>query len=468
MPRGARTAVSHSRFIQIFRTTSFRLAGLYLGLFLLSMTAVLGVVYWLTVGFIDRHTEQTIQLEVAEMRETWADRGPIALLRQVSDRAAVPRTAMIYAIATPELDVLAGNLAAWPGAQPAGPGWITFDLHTRSDRSDTRPALARIVPLGAQGWLLVGYDMADRNLLRRQLIAGFLWAVGLAVVVGMFGAALIGRRVVNRIEALNATIGKIAAGHFAERMPVLGTGDELDRLVTNLNRMLDEIGRLMQGLRHVTDNVAHDLRSPLSRLRARLELALIGIGSDDPHRATLEQAVAEIDHLLAVFAAILDIAAAESGRARAHFATVDLGDLARTAAEFYTPLAEEKDVTLTVSADAPAQVQGSRQLLAQALSNLVDNALKYSPPGGAVQVEVDCPAGGGTRLRVRDHGPGIPADQRDQVLDRFFRLEEHRSTPGHGLGLSLVAAVARLHDAELRLEDNHPGLCATLRFPGAA
>lgn len=453
----------------IFKTTSFRLAGLYLGLFLVSMTAVLAVVYWFTAGFLDRHTEQTIEVEAAELQDTWNERGPIALLSLVSERASVPRTEMIYAVATPELDILAGNLPIWPAHDSAaGAGWVSFRVHTRPDGSDSRPALARLIPLGGQGWLLVGRDMNERYLLQERIVSGFLWAVGLSLVVGAIGAALMGRRVSDRIEALNTTIDRIAAGHFAARMPVAGTGDELDRLVVNLNRMLDEIGRLMQGLRHVTDNVAHDLRTPLSRLRSRLELALLSPNLDDSYRSTLEQAIAEIDHLLAVFAAILDIAAAESGRARSDFTPIDLSDLARTAAEFYGPVAEERGLALKVDAGSDPVVRGSRQLLAQALSNLVENAIKYTPRGGTVRVAVERPAQRGPRLVVSDSGPGIPEGQRDRVLDRFVRLEEHRSTPGHGLGLSLVAAVAHLHDADFTLADNAPGLVATLQFKQAA
>ncbi|QJE71715.1 HAMP domain-containing histidine kinase [Aerophototrophica crusticola] len=452
------------RRISFHRTTTFRLAAFYLALFTLSVTAVLGVVYWFTAGFITRQTEETVLREVAELRDAWDAGGRIGLLRVVSDRAGDPRTDMIYAVASPNLDILAGNLSRWPADKAVG-GWTAFEIRSLREPGPRRPAVAVVLELGKTGWLLVGHEMTERYLLRKQVLSGLFWAVSLALVVGLSGAVLMARRVAFRIEGINQAVDRIAAGAFTDRMPVSGSGDEIDRLVANMNRMLDEIARLMLSMRTVTDNVAHDLRTPLSRLRARLELALIEPDLAPSQRQTLEAALAEIDRLLGVFGAILTIAAAESGRQRADFEPVDLSALAAEVAELYEPVAEERDLRLTVSGTPGAMVRGSRQLLAQLLTNLVENAVKYTPAGGSVVVRAErSPAG--AVLSVADTGPGIPADQRDRVLERFVRLEEHRGTPGHGLGLSLVAAVARLHGAELRLDDNAPGLKVSLLFPG--
>lgn len=459
-----------SRF-SFLRTTTFRLAAFHLGLFILSVVVVLAVVYWFTAGFINRHTEETVLREVQELSNAMNDRGRIGLLRLISERAGDHRTDMIYAVASPTGEIIAGNLANWPLPNTAA-GWIEFDIKNRGEPGRKRAAVAIILPVHDLGWLLVGHDMTDRYLLRGQILLGMIWAVSLALVIGVIGAIYMSRRVAERVEKINRTIDRITAGSFADRLEVTGSGDEIDRLVAKLNRMLDEIARLMLGMRQVTDNVAHDLRTPLSRLRARLELAQLEPDLPDAQAATLEQAIGEIDRLLGVFNAILTIAAAETGRARADFEPVDLSALVAEVAELYEPLAEEKGLTLELANADPVSVSGSRQLLAQLVSNLVENAVKYASPGGHVQVAAGHDlASGRPLLSVADDGPGIPADQRDKVLERFVRLEAHRGTPGHGLGLSLVAAVARLHDADLLLDDHRPGmdqpgLRVSLRFPG--
>lgn len=449
--------------LSFLRTSTFRLAAFYLGLFTLSVGAVLGVVWWFTAGFVERQAEQTVLREVQELRHALATRGRIGFLQLVSDRSQAQRTNMIYAVASPRLDIVTGNLAPWP-IPDARSGWVEFEIKTVREPGPSRPAIALVIDMGNFGWLLVGHDMTERYLLREQLLTALIWAVSLALVVGAGGAVLISRRVARRIDSINTTIDRITAGAFADRMPLSGTDDELDRLSAKLNSMLDEIARLMLNLRQVTDNVAHDLRTPMSRLRSRLEMALTDQRLSEAQRGQLEQAVEEIDRMLSVFKAILDIAAAESGRARADFGPVDLAALADNVAELYQPVAEEKGLTLTLDAAPGVIVSGSGQLLAQALSNLVENAIKYTPPGGRVAVRVL--SGARAALAVEDSGPGVPEAQRGRVLERFVRLEEHRGTPGHGLGLSLVAAVARLHGAELRLEDNAPGLRAMLSFPG--
>lgn len=457
-----------SRF-NFLRTTSFRLAAFHMGVFTVSIVVVLSVVYWFTAGFINRHTEETVLREVEELSTVLTERGLMGLLRVVSERASDGRSDMIYALTSPSHDIIAGNLASWPSGD-IGSGWIEFDIKSRKEPGRKRQAVGIILPVPNVGWLLIAHDMTDRYLLRGQLLTGLIWAVSLAIAVGTLGAVIMSRRVSERIESINRTIDRITAGSFADRMRVTGSGDEIDRLVTKLNRMLDEIGRLMLGMRQVTDNVAHDLRTPLSRLRARLELAQRDQTLSDAQYTTLEQAISEIDRLLGVFNAILTIAAAESGRARDDFTPVDLAALAAEVAELYEPLAEERGLSIDVTAPSPVLVQGSRQLLAQVISNLIENAVKYSPEGGHVSV-LAAVTDGRPVLCVADQGPGIPADQREKVLERFVRLEAHRGTPGHGLGLSLVAAVAWLHDAALHLSDarddpDAPGLKVELRFRG--
>jgi len=268
-----------------------------------------------------------------------------------------------------------------------------------------------------------------------------------------------------RVEAVNRTSARIIRGDLAQRVPLTGSGDEFDQLAGNLNAMLDQIERLMLGMRQVTDNIAHDLRTPLARLRARLEVTLLERPDINRYGEALRETIAEADHLLGTFNALLSIAEAESGARRENMAAVDLAAIARSVAELYEPVADDKGLALTVEAEPGIAVQGDRHLLSQAVANLLDNALKYTPEG-SVNVALQR-VGNLVRLEVADTGPGVPADRRETVFDRFVRLEGSRSTPGNGLGLSLVRAVAKLHGGEVWLEDNAPGLKAIVTLPAA-
>jgi hypothetical protein len=280
------------------------------------------------------------------------------------------------------------------------------------------------------------------------------------------------RNMLTRLDSINRTSGEIVAGNLTRRVPVSGAHDEFDVLAENLNRMLDRIERLMKGLREVTDSVAHDLRTPLNRLRQRLEQSQARLAASGSDTSEIERAIAETDQLIGTFNALLLIAETDAGTARGTMSPLDLASVATDVAELYEPLAEEKNVTLTLIPPfavhgSDTVIEGNRSLISQALVNLVDNAIKYTPPGGRVTVR---PAVGfqGVDLTVSDSGPGIPSEQRSRVVERFVRLEASRHSPGTGLGLSLVQAVAHFHNAELILEDNGPGLKAILRFPRPA
>jgi hypothetical protein len=289
------------------------------------------------------------------------------------------------------------------------------------------------------------------------------WTLALMLLLGLIGGGLISRNMLARLDSINRTSKEIIAGDLSRRVPLSGNQDEFDTLAENLNRMLDRIERLMSGVREVTDSVAHDLRTPLNRLRNRLELTLRHRKQQGVSQRDLEAAVEETDRLIATFNALLLIAEADAGVAREAMAPVDVTSVARDATDLYAPVAEEKGVDLVASCGSAAWIDGNRSLVAQALVNLVDNAIKYTPKGGQVSIAVT-EEGDSTLVTVADSGPGIPESERTRVLERFVRLEASRHSPGTGLGLSLVAAVARLHDARLLLEDNRPGLKATLRF----
>ncbi len=454
--------------LRLLRTTPFRLALLYLGLFVISVGVILAVVYRSTAGFLEEEIGATIALEVSALQDQYRNAGLRGLVDSVRERSGVAHTNSIYLLTTPGGDILAGNLSGWPDATPGPGGWTHFkisDYGGVNNRPSTAMAVSFILP--GQFRLLVGRDMSELDQLRGRMIVSLRWVFLVTVVLGLGGGLLLARGVMHRIEAINRTTHRIMAGDLTGRVPRDGGGDEIDRLAGNLNAMLDQIERLMTGMRQVTESVAHDLRTPLSRLRTRVELALIH-ESDDPevYRAVLQDTILEADRLLATFTALLSIAEAESGANRKALEPVRLAEVVRLAADLYEPVAEEKGLTLTTDIRAEPTVRGNEQLLAQAVSNLLDNAIKYTPEGGriALLLEGEGP-GQAARVTVADNGPGIPPDMREKVLERFVRLDAARASPGNGLGLSLVDAVARLHDASLRLEDNAPGLRISIVFP---
>jgi len=283
------------------------------------------------------------------------------------------------------------------------------------------------------------------------------------LTLGLIGGGLMSRNLLRRLDQINSTSREIMAGHLSRRLPLSRAGDEFDTLARNLNRMLERIERLMKGMRQVTDSVAHDLRSPLNRLRNRLEGALKRLPPEGEESAEIDAAISETDRLMATFDSLLLIAEAEAGAARNSMSRVDLSALAHDVWELYAPVAEENGIELNMAEALPLEVRGNGNLLSQALANLVDNAIKYTPQGGRVTIAAE-KNGQGTVLSVADNGPGIPIEDRPRAVERFVRLEASRHSPGTGLGLSLVAAVARLHDARLELSDNHPGLKASVIF----
>jgi hypothetical protein len=452
------------RILDLFRTATFKLLLAYLVLFAASVIFLLGFIYWRTAGFMSRQVDQTIAAEIQGLREQYLRRGLIGLRQIVLERAGGNSGASLYILMALDGRSL-GNLKAWPQeAQSGVGGWVNFDYQRSGALSHAR---GQQIPLQG-GWrLLVARDVADLKAIEATLENTLLYALGLTALFGVIGGAWISRVVLSRLDQINQTSQEIMSGDLSRRIPILGSNDELDELATNLNAMLGQIEVLMTGMREVADNIAHDLRTPLNRLRNRLEGAMMANETPEETKASLESAIEEADELIATFNALLLIAEAESGAHRDALEDVDLQAIARDVVDLYEPVAEERGIALTLSAPEPARVRGNPSLVARAAANLVDNALKYTPNGGKVWVTVD--AGGsrqeGPGLVVKDSGPGIPPEDRERVLDRFVRLERSRNTPGSGLGLSLVAAVARMHGAALELGDAHPGLAARLTFP---
>ena len=285
----------------------------------------------------------------------------------------------------------------------------------------------------------------------------------LTLALALAGSVIMSRSMLRRIERINQASREIMAGDLKRRIDTTGSNDEFDQLAISLNAMLDEIARLMDGIRHVTDNIAHDLRTPLTRLRTRLEKLHVELADSDPSNAYVEQSISDADQLLATFGALLRIARIEAGGIKTNFNTVELTALVWDAAELYDAVAEEKQVQIGIEVEAKPLIHGDRDLLFQAIINLLDNAIKYSPQSGHILLRLS-ERGHHPVLTVSDNGPGIPVEERDKVLQRFYRMDQSRSQHGSGLGLSLVAAVARMHNAALEFGDNHPGLIAELHF----
>jgi signal transduction histidine kinase len=464
-------------FGKLIRTTAFRLTLAYLFLFALFAASLLGYFAWNTRRLINEQITATVNVETAEITDIYTRRGLRGLVFTIESRALRPG-ANLYLVTTPEGKAIGGNVGSLAPGVMASTGW-SETAYRRLDEQDTADhrALVRVTELTNGFRLLVGRDLDERRRLFGIVANAAQWSLLVVIVLGIGGGIFVARRVLHRIDAMTGTTRRIMAGDLSGRLPVGRSGDELDRLAENLNAMLERIEALMMGLKEVSDNIAHDLKTPLTRMRNRAEEALASSGSEAEYRAALERTIEESDGLIRTFNALLMIARAESGQARGNMDDFDAADVAKGIHELYEPLAEEDGMALRVKA-ATARLHGNRELISQALANLVENAIKYGKPSPVVQ-PLDPVAAARTReiliaarregdhvlLSVTDHGPGIPEGDRKHAVERFARLEASRTLPGSGLGLSLASAVATLHGGELRLGDSHPGLTATLVIP---
>jgi signal transduction histidine kinase len=468
---------------KLFRTTTFKLTLVYLTVFALFAAFLLAYFAWNTRRLVTQQIVATVDAEISGLSDLFQQGGIRRLIFAIDDRGSRPGSSL-YLLTTAAGEGVTGNIGSLTSGILDKSGW-TETAYRRIDDSDTaaeHQALVRVLQLPGGFRLLVGRDLQERERLHDIIISAGRWSIAIVVVLGIAGGFFVTRRVLKRVDAMTGTTQRIMAGDLSGRLPIAGSNDELDRLAGNLNVMLERIEALMHGLKEVTDNIAHDLKTPLTRLRNRAEEALRTAEDESQYRAALERTIEESDGLIRTFNALLMIARAESGQARDNMTNFDAAEIAQGIGELYEPLADDKGLTLRVEADESAPMHGNRELISQALANLVDNAIKYAapdnatlapdtPPLNGVQPEIVVKAAGdGDRilLTVADNGPGIPADDRTRAVERFVRLEQSRSLPGSGLGLSLANAVARLHGGELRLEDNVPGLRSVLALPRGA
>jgi signal transduction histidine kinase len=455
---------------KLFNTTAFKLTLVYLTVFALFAAFLLGYFAWNTRRLITEQITRTVDAEITGLSEQYNQGGIRRLVFIIDSRARRPGSSL-YLLTTFTGDGLAGNVGLLGEGVLEHSGWTETVYRRLDDAEGTEHhALVRVFQLPSGFRLLVGRDLEERERLYDVILAAGQWSIALVIILGLAGGFFVARRVLHRVDAMTETSRTIMAGDLTGRLPTQGSEDELDRLAVNLNAMLERIEALMRGFKEVSDNIAHDLKTPLTRLRNRAEEALRSAHSEGDYRAALEGTIEESDELIRTFDALLMIARAESGQASTPMTEFDAAESVRGVGELYDPLADEKGITLTIEEAGPTPVRGNRELVTQALANLVDNAIKYARPdrAGDLPAEITVKAsvdGDRVLLSVADRGPGIPEADRGHVVDRFVRLEQSRSEPGSGLGLSLTSAVAHLHGGILRLEDNEPGLKATLVLP---
>lgn len=447
---------------KLFKNSIFRLSLVYMTIFSLSVVLLFGFIYWATAGYMLRQTEATIEAEIVGLVEHYDQSGLNGLLDVVRERLSRSSDRQnLYLLSDLKFTPLLGNLAQWPQGEISPSQWLEFEF---ANGGVQHKGLARVFLLQNKYYLLVGQDIHQLQKIQTLIRDAMFWGVLMTLVLALAGGVMMSKTMMHRIEAINDTCHRIMDGDLSRRIACFGGDDDFDKLIHTLNRMLEQIEQLMYGVKQVSDNIAHDLRTPLSRLLRRLEMLRLEGFTDAPQRELLDQAIAEADGLLATFKALLRISEIESGSRRANFQKLDVTALLDDLVELYEPLALEKEQRLEWQHRGVAPVQGDRDLLFQAFSNVLDNAIKYSPPKAMIKVLLD-EQEERVDISIVDTGPGIPESEADKVLERFYRLDSNRSTPGNGLGLSLVAAISKLHQGVLQLVGEQPGLKVTLSLP---
>lgn len=448
--------MSFARLTRILRSASFRLTLFYAVLFVASAGALFATVYWTATAAMQNDMAAVLRSEAYQLAEIHSRSGLAGLSQQIARRMNFrTRGPIFYLLQAPNRRVVVGNL---PGMPPVE-GVVDFVPRNDEPEADVEPSkltgFGLTLPDGS--FLLVAQDANRLTEMQHAIVRAFVWAGGLTLLLAIAGGALIGSSFLRRIDTITRTSRAIMEGDLSARIPARGTHDEIDQLVSNLNAMLGRIQQLMDGLRQVSSDIAHDLRTPLGRLRQHLENARERAKTTAEYDAATDAAIAEADGLLETFSALLRIAQVEAGAQKRGFSDVDLSELVRSVGEAYQPAAEDSQHRLSHKVEDGIHLTGDRQLLAQMISNLVENALHHTQTGSTVSLALR-KARAGFEIEVADNGPGIPQSEHGKVFDRFYRLDRSRSTAGSGLGLALVKAIAGLHGLTIRLDDRKPGL----------
>jgi signal transduction histidine kinase len=449
------------------RSTTFKLALISIGVFGAVVIALFGYVYWSTTTFVLSRSDSVIEAEQATLRNIYDVSGRDGVVRAIDQRKAAARVeGGVYLFANESFIPVTGNLEEWPSGLRDTNKWGEFKSAALLPKAGASQSIFRAkwetLPDGFH--LLVGRDIGDLSRFVDQIYTALAFTILLIFVLAAVASVSVTRRTVGRIESINATSRSIMESGLGRRIPLRGTQDEWDHLAQNLNSMLERIEGLMAEVKQVSDNVAHDLRTPLTRMRGRLEKAGIDKGATDHNQSLIGETIADLDDVLRMFSSLTRISQVEATNRKVAFRTVNLVEIATGVAELFDAAAESKGGRVEVIGDRSARISADRDLLFDAISNLVDNAIKHGREGGVVIISAG-QKDSEVVLSISDDGPGIPPDEVEQVFKRFYRLERSRSAPGNGLGLSLVAAVIRLHGARIALSDNGPGLKVELHFP---
>lgn len=455
------------RFSRAISTTSFRVAAITVAAYLAFAGLVVGVLLWQTNRVLTSQVLSTLDAEAQQLRTEVRLGGTQALVRAVESRSQSGASGLYY-LGDASGTKIAGNLSRLPPEILSTPSGGVFRYSPDINSAKEHLAVAIPVEVGNGLQLIVGRDVEEQRRFAGEMGRIYFLALGFLTLGGLVAGFAISRVALRRIEAINVAARSIMAGDMSRRVTLSGSGDEYDALAMNLNAMLERIEALMNGLREVSDNIAHDLKTPLTRLRNSAEAALRETG-EAAYRDGLEHTIEKADELIKTFNSLLLVARLEAGALEENAEPFDIGRAVRDVAELYEPVAEERGMRLDVNVGAGPEFSGNRQLIVQAVVNLIENAIKYSVKPGAQQgaaIGIDLKeVPGSIEISVTDNGPGIAPEDRERVLKRFVRLEKSRTEPGTGLGLSLVQAVARLHGGAVRLEDNAPGLRVVLTLP---
>lgn len=460
------------RLRTIFSTTAARLSALYLMLFAICAVVLVFYMTGESVRFLTGQTRESINAEILELNNAY-QRGGIPVLVRTIDRRSRQPGANLYLVTDEAGRILVGNVEKVEPGVLAKEGWterpFRYERFSENAKERDHPALAQIIALPNGMRVLVGRDLAEPERFRLVIRRALILALGMMGLGALLIWYFVGRQALKRIDAVSIASNRIMGGDLTGRLPVTGSGDEFDRLSTNLNGMLGKISDLNDGLKQVSDNIAHDLKTPLTRLRNRAESALASKQTTAGYKGAIEDMIAESDQLIKTFNAILMISRLEAGYSSEVMEPVDVATIVDDVIELYEPVAEEAGVELVRGDIAPLKIPANRELIAQALSNIVDNAIKYSHGSTekpVVKVALTQDRGGAT-ISVNDNGPGIPEEDRERATERFVRLEKSRTEPGSGLGLSLAKAVMKLHKGTLKIGNADPGLSVELVFPKA-
>lgn len=455
------------RLARAVSTTAFRVAAVTVAVYLACAGLVVGLLLWQTNRVLTSQVLATLHAE-AELLKAEAQEGDRAALVRAVEARSRPGGLGLYYLADKSGTKLAGNLSRLPPEIVGSPAGGVFRYAPDARSQNEHLAVAIPVDLGGGEQLIVGRDVEEQRRFASEMGTVYFLALGFLTLGGLVAGFAVSRVALKRIETINVAARSIMAGDMSRRIAVTGAGDEFDVLATNLNAMLERIEALMSGLREVSDNIAHDLKTPLTRLRNSAEAALRETG-ENAYREGLEHTIEKADELIKTFNSLLLVARLEAGALEENAERFDIGRAVRDVAELYEPVAEERGMDLSVNVERGPQFMGNRQLVVQAVANLIENAIKYSGKpgvnsGAAISIDLRNNADS-IEICVADNGPGVAPEDRQRVLKRFVRLEKSRTEPGTGLGLSLVQAVARLHGGAVRLEDNHPGLRVVLTLP---